>query len=64
MPSRSIHTTSDWMRALADAMTDRDELLLELLQDKTRHWLQTEDETEAQQALLEAAWTLIAETVE
>ena len=60
MTPLNVHTTSDWMRALAAAMTERDENMLMALEQKARGWLQTEDETEAQLALLEAAWELIA----
>jgi hypothetical protein len=60
----NVHTTSDWMRALAGAMTDRDENILMALEQKTRDWLQPEDEAEAQQALLEAAWALLGDCPE
>jgi hypothetical protein len=64
MTALDIHTTSDWMRTLATAMTARDEDILIALEQKTRDWLQPEDEAQAQQALLEAAWALIGDCPE
>jgi hypothetical protein len=56
-----INTTSDWMIALSKAMNDRDLNLIEELDHLSNGWLQSDNEREAQAALINAAIELIDE---
>lgn len=62
------HTTTDLIRAAGEALIRRDTLALEDLIRTSAGWLQTEEETDAQQtllhALLEAACLLEGEPSE
>jgi hypothetical protein len=48
------HTTTDLIRAAGDALIRRDTLALEDLIRISAGWMQTEEETDAQQTLLHA----------
>ena len=50
----NVNTTSDLMQAAADALTARDTEALENLQNVARGWMQAEEESSAQLAMLEA----------
>lgn len=50
----AIHTTTDLMRAAGEALIRRDTMAVENLMRVSANWLQTRDETDAQQLLLRA----------
>ena len=50
----AIHTTTDLMRAAGEALIRRDTIAIEDLMRVSAGWLQTSDETDAQQRLLRA----------
>jgi hypothetical protein len=50
----AIHTTADLMRAAGEALIRRDTMAVEDLMRTSANWLQTRDETDAQQSLLRA----------
>lgn len=56
-----INTTADWMQALAEAALGEGEFDLDRLQAITEGWLQTQDEMNAQLALLGAVRELMDE---
>lgn len=56
-----IRTTADWMQALAEAALGEGEFDLDRLQAITEGWLQTQDEMNAQLALLGAVRELMDE---
>lgn len=57
----SVHTVSDLLLAIADAMAERDEERLMALRRRAETWLQPEHEFQAQAAVIEAAVELIGE---
>jgi hypothetical protein len=57
----NINTTNDWMLALADAMANGNILALEELENISAGWMQTDEDRQAQRALLEAAEQLLCE---
>lgn len=56
-----IRTTADWMQALAEAALGEGEFDLDRLQAITDGWLQGQEETRAQTALLDAVRELMDE---
>ena len=50
----AIHSTTDLMRAAGEALIRRDTMAVEDLMRTSANWLQTRDETDAQQTLLRA----------
>ena len=50
----AIHSTTDLMRAAGEALIRRDTMAVEDLMRTSAHWLQSRDETDAQQTLLRA----------
>ena len=58
---KNINTANDWMLALADAMTNGEILALEELENISAGWMQTDEDRQAQRALLEAAEELMYE---
>jgi hypothetical protein len=50
----AIHTTANLMRAAGEALIRRDTMAIEHLMRVSANWLQTRDETDAQQTLLRA----------
>ena len=50
-----INNEIDFMRVLGKALSESDGDTIMTLQDITQQWIQTQDETDAQQALLTGA---------
>ena len=50
----NVHTVTDLMAAAAKALTERDADALDKLRRKVCDWMQTEEETAAQLAMLDA----------
>ena len=50
-----INNEMDFMRVLGKALSDSDGDTIMKLQDITQQWMQTQEETDAQQALLTGA---------
>jgi hypothetical protein len=59
-----VYTTSDWMKALASAISNRDIEGIEKLQNLANGWLQSSEETAAYNDLAESALEIVYEVEE